>query len=68
MMLKFLSNMLINAYVRKAKRLKAQADARMVAARALEEKRISLIKAAQADDAEMYATMNTVEKLEDIFK
>lgn len=37
MMLKFLSNMLISAYVRKAKRLKAQADARMVAARALEE-------------------------------
>lgn len=48
-MLDILASLIINAYIRKAKRLNAQSSARMVAARGLEEKRLSLIKQAQSD-------------------
>lgn len=67
-MLKFLSTALINAYARKVKRLEAQSNSRMITARALEEKRITLIKEASALDSERFGTMTTIEKLEDIFK
>lgn len=67
-MLDILASLIINAYSRKAKRLYAQSKARMVAARGLEEKRLSLIKQGSADSDAAARADSTATKLVAILK